>query len=328
MKKTIDMKYNELENLIDSLLKKEGLPDNIEYKSNEIVYSRRSKFLILTKALIKLIEAEFFYNTYIRKRLKFLKKNKEIFNSLKKTRCIKALRTYLHLCKIGLSDLMVQLGGSFDNKLFANFTIATMLYDASFDVKTFRKYIKYFDAFIMNNEKIEEIDEYMVLFKESVDYLRNTLGKQKFDDFMDYVKIENVSQLMSIYQLSDKKVSEKNLFKITFSKGGISALALTYLMVPKLNAKEKKAIYELGAVMQLVDDISDIEEDIKSGIQTLPNLKLLNFKELKQMYQGTVNNLIEKCNIDPKKANSTLDMLCWFADTWIEKRYASLIETK
>ena len=143
---------------------------------------------------------------------------------------------------------------------------------------------------------------------------------------MNFVKIENVSQLMSIYQVSEEKVSKDILFKITFSKGGISALALTYLMVPKLNENEKKAIYELGAAMQLMDDISDIDEDLKSGIQTLPNLKLLNYEELKKLFQGTVNNLIEKCKMNPNHPNSTLDMLCWFSDFFMERRYRTKLE--
>ncbi len=324
---TLDMNYNELKNLLDSLLKKEGLVGNIEYKSDKINYSRRSTTYIIIRSLFKVFEAELYYNTYIRKRLKKIKKNREAYNLLKKTGCIKALRTYLHLSKIGFTDLINHLGGRFDIKLFANFTIATMLYDAAFDVKFFSKYLRYFDAFVMKNEKILEIDEYMVLFKESVEYLRNKLDEQKFETFMNYVKIENVSQFMSIYQLSDKKVSAKELLKITFSKGGISALALTHIMVPKLNKKEKKAIFELGAAMQLMDDIGDIEEDIKSGIQTLPNLKLLNFDDLKQFFQGTVNNLIKKCNIDSSHPNSSLDILTWFADTFMKKRYKRLLDS-
>ena len=61
---------------------------------------------------------------------------------------------------------------------------------------------------------------------ESVDYLRDVLGKKAFEKFMNYVKIEHISQLMSIYQLSDKGNSKEDLMKITFAKGGISGLAL------------------------------------------------------------------------------------------------------
>jgi phytoene/squalene synthetase len=141
---------------------------------------------------------------------------------------------------------------------------------------------------------------------------------------MNYIKAEHISQLMSIYQQTDKTPSKEDLLKITFTKGGISALALMYLMAPNMKEKEIKAIYELGAVMQLIDDISDIKEDLKSGIWTVPNQKLLTYQELKQLYVGTVNNLIENCGIDPHHPNGTLDMLCWFTDIMLEKRYKKL----
>jgi len=63
-----------------------------------------------------------------------------------------------------------------------------------------------------------------------------------------------------------------------------------------MRESERKAIYELGAVMQIIDDIRDFKEDIISGIQTLANRKLLEYTELKQMFAGTVNNLI-KANV-------------------------------
>ncbi len=132
---------------------------------------------------------------------------------------------------------------------------------------------------------------------------------------------------MSIYQLSDKKISKDELLKITYVKGGISGLALMNIMVPNLKKEQGVAIYELGAMLQLIDDISDIKEDSNMGIQTLPNQKLLTYSELKQMYCGTINNLIEKLDINPKKPNGSLDMLCWFSDSMLEKRYKSYFES-
>jgi len=327
MKKSpIDMDYYELDTLLDLLLKTEKLPSKIEYSSDKINYHRQHRLRILLKAVYRLSKAQLFYMNYMKKEICVLKKTGPSYVALKKTGCLKNLRTYLYLSKIGLTDLAAHIGGSFDNKLFANFTIATMLYDASFDILICRKYLKDFDAFIMNNKRIESNDKYLSIFQESVDYLKDTLGKSAFDTFRNYVKIEHISQLMSIYQLSDKATSKEDLLKITFAKGGISGLALMYLMVPTMKTKEKKAIYELGAAMQLIDDISDIKEDLKVGIRTLPNQKLLTFKELKQLYFGTVNSLIKNCGMDPHHPNGTIDMLCWFADIILERRYKSFAE--
>jgi hypothetical protein len=89
-----------------------------------------------------------------------------------------------------------------------------------------------------------------------------------------------------------------------------------------------KVIYELGAVLQLIDDIQDTKEDLRSDIQTLPNQKLLDHQDLKKLFYGAVNNLIDKCDINPNQANESLDMLCWFADVLLERRYDSYLTTE
>lgn len=133
------------------------------------------------------------------------------------------------------------LGGNFDDNIFAHFALATMLYDASFDVLPCRKYLNYFDGFIMNDDRTEQNDDYLTIFHASVDYIRNAVGSTTFNTFANYIKIEYVNQLMSIYQLADKTISRDQLYKITFAKGGIAFLALTYLMVPKMQENEKKS---------------------------------------------------------------------------------------
>lgn len=327
-KSPVDMSYDELDLLLELLLKSEGLSSRIDYGSNQIDYYKKRRLKLLLKAVFRLGKAQLFYMKYMGEKVKELKNTEPAYTALKKTRCLKNLRTYLYLSKIGLTDLATCIGGSFNDKLFANFSIATMLYDASFDINVCSKYLKDFDEFIMNGKRIVSQDEYLCLFQESVDYLRDVIGKQAFDKFMNYVKIEHISQLMSIYQLSDKGKSKEDLMKITFAKGGISGLALMHLMVPNMRERVRKAIYELGAVMQIIDDISDMKEDLKTGISTLPNEKLLSYPELKKMYSGTVNNLMNKCNMKANHPNGTLDMLCWFDDIILEKRYNTYLKSQ
>ncbi len=320
-KSPINMDYSELDTLLNSLLDLEELPHTIKYRSDKINYQRRNMKIIIIKALFRLICAELFYLTYIRKRIMKLKQSKDIYKSLKKSGCLKSLRTYLYLSKIGQTDLLRYLGGNFDDRKFANFATATTLYDASFDIPKCRKYLKDFDAIIMEDKTIESKDSFLALFNECVDYLRNTLDKKSFEIFANYIKIEHISQLMSIYQHSDKNISKEHLCKITFPKGGISLLALMHLMAPNMEKKQRIAIYEIGGVLQIIDDIKDIKEDLKSGIQTLPNQKLLDPTDMKKQFYGTVNNLMDKCGISQNRPNGTLDMLCWFADVILKRRY-------
>ena len=325
-KSPLEMDYSELNALLDSLLAAEQLPTMINYKGTSINYERRQRIRILLKAVVRLFKVQFFYSSYMKNKIQHLKTTGDTFIELKKTRCLKNLRTYLYLSKIGLTDLASSLGGRFNDKIFADFAIATMIYDASFDIPVCRKYLKAFDEDIMIQTAIQPTDTCLKVFVECSDNLREILGDQAFQIFVHYVQIEHASQLMSIYQQSDKKTTKEDLMKITFAKGGISGLALMHLMVPTMNAQQRKAVYELGAVMQIIDDISDIKEDLKAGIQTLPNQKLLTFEELRELYYGTINNLIEQCNLNPHQPNGTLDMLCWLADIILEKRYKRFME--
>jgi hypothetical protein len=259
---------------------------------------------------------------YIKKRISKLKNLKNEYNAFKTTKSLKNLRTYFYLSKAGLTDLINQVGGIFDDKIFSNFNIGTMLYDASFDIPVCRKYLKVFDKIIMEEKWNESDNDYLSLFRECVDFIENKIGKDAYEKFKNLIKIEHVCQLMSIYQHSDKSISKEDLMKITFAKGGISGLAVIFIMAPNIDEKIQKSIYELGAVLQLIDDISDIDEDLEIGIKTLPNQKLISYKELKELYFGTVNNLIDKLEIDTKKPNSALDMLCWFTDLMLEKRFS------
>ena len=70
----MDMDYHELDNLLDSLLKAEGLPSSVEYNSDTINYHRYSKYRIVIKTLFRIIEADLFYRTYIRRRIDRLHK--------------------------------------------------------------------------------------------------------------------------------------------------------------------------------------------------------------------------------------------------------------
>lgn len=328
MKNPMEMSYNELDNLLDSFLLAEEFPIRIDYRSDQINYPRRNNFITFMKALWRLLQAFMFYAHYVNKKLAPLKKEKELYKSLKNTKCLRGLQVYFFIGKVGLTDLLNHIGSRFHDEIFLNFAIATMLYDASCDITSCRKYLKDFNDLIISKVPIEPKDEFLKLFNESVEYLRNTIGEKNFDIFWRYVQIEHISQLMSIYQLSDKNISKANLLKITFTKGGIAGLAVMHLMAPQMNKKQRKAMYELGAVMQLIDDIGDIKEDLKSGIQTIPNQKLLEYQELKQLYFGTVNNLITEFEIDTTRPNGTIVMLCWFADTLLEKRYSSYFEPK
>ena len=312
-KSPIEMDYNELDQTLDLLLNSEGLPLSVDYAGVKINYNKYNNPRLFLTALSRYIKTELFFKKYIKKKI----------GSFRKEQFFKSFKLYYYIFKIALPDLLTSIGGKFNDKIVTNYITAAMLYDAACDVPSYKKYLKELDDFIMFRKKINPTDEYLTLFKESIDYLQNVLDKETYDTFLNYIKIEHVSQIMSLYQHSDKLISKENLFKITLAKGGVTLMAGIYIMAPKTGKKEIKAIYELGGILQIFEDIYDIDEDLKIGIKTLSNQRMIDFKSIKKLYFGTVNNLIEKCNLNPNRPNLTLDILCFATGRLIEKRFKS-----
>jgi len=310
-KNPLEMNFQELNDTLDLLLQKVGLPKSVEYSGEKINYNKYSRIRLLIIAIYRMITAELFYRKQIIRRL----------GVFKKASFLKSFKPYFYIFKIALPDLLKSLGGKFDDEIAANYMIASMFYDASCDIPEYRKYLKEFNNSIMFDREIKTDDEYLKIFKESIDFLRSSVDKKTFEIFTNYIQIEHICQLMSIYQSSDKSLTKDNLLKITLAKGGITIMAGIFLMVPKITKEKIKAIYEIGGVLQILEDVHDIKEDLKMGIQTLSNLQLISFEELKKLYIGSVNNMIKKCNLDPNQPNSTLDIYCWLVNKVLEKKY-------
>jgi hypothetical protein len=58
---------------------------------------------------------------------------------------------------------------------------------------------------------------------------------------------------------------EVDLLGLTFDKGGTSVLADAYLAAGELSAEEEVFAFELGAFLQCVDDLEDVEVDRRAG---------------------------------------------------------------
>jgi hypothetical protein len=62
---------------------------------------------------------------------------------------------------------------------------------------------------------------------------------------------------------------KNNILHITFEKGGTSVIADGYLTVGRLNKEEFDFMFGYGAFLQLIDDLQDINEDLKNKHKTL-----------------------------------------------------------
>jgi hypothetical protein len=66
-------------------------------------------------------------------------------------------------------------------------------------------------------------------------------------------------------QLSAKGVSFDEMLSIHIEKGGTSVLADGHLLFGNLTGKQRDFIFGLGAFLQFIDDMQDIDEDIATG---------------------------------------------------------------
>jgi len=315
----MQMSFSELNTTLDVLLNAANLPGAVRHHGKEIQYRKYSRMRLLLIALYRLLAAQMFYQKQILTRL----------GSFKKAGFLKTFKPYFYIFRIGLPDLVHCMGGRFDNAIAANYMIAAMFYDAACDVPEYRRYLPVFNDFIMEGTPItSDDDEYLRVFAQAMDYLRSAVDAETFETFMSYIRIEHITQLMSISQASETSLTKDLLFKITLAKGGITIMAGTYLMAPHMSLEGRVAIYELGGVLQILEDVHDINEDLGMGIKTLSNQQLIGYDELRELYIGTINNAIIHCHLDPDVPNATLDLFCWLIGKVLEKKYKPLFPTR
>ncbi|MFN0203577.1 MAG: class 1 isoprenoid biosynthesis enzyme [Bacteroidia bacterium] len=116
--------------------------------------------------------------------------------------------------------------------------------------------------------------------------------KAKIPNFPFFME---VCQKVFAAQLASKQQQQGNLSyeeirKITYDKGGYSTLLFKSVMAHEPIQGEHEAIYHFGGLVQLVDDIFDVYEDTKNGIQTLAT-KEKSIQKVTQDFEADVMTL-------------------------------------
>jgi len=117
--------------------------------------------------------------------------------------------------------------------------------------------------------------------------------------------ISNVADFMQIcYKVFDAQNEAKKqetgglswgeVRKITYDKGGYSTLLFLAVLEDFQMGKkaEEEAIYHFGGLVQLIDDMFDIYEDAKMGLQTLATMTQ-NMDEFRQEFEQDLQKLGE-----------------------------------
>lgn len=103
---------------------------------------------------------------------------------------------------------------------------------------------------------------------------------EESETFVKYFNLTQSSQNESVKQTLKTPLTEEEIFKITYDKGGYSTLASRAVLSHPLSPEETAAIYELGGVYQLLNDTFDTYKDffvepIQTIVQRKPDFRYI-----------------------------------------------------
>jgi hypothetical protein len=91
----------------------------------------------------------------------------------------------------------------------------------------------------------------------------------QFPAVFDCLLAIHQAQEESIAQQRDRSLTDAELLRLSFAKGGTSVLADAALARGWMTEEEGEAAFEWGALLQLGDDLQDVRDDLKRGSLTL-----------------------------------------------------------
>jgi len=126
----------------------------------------------------------------------------------------------------------------------------------------------------------------------------NTPDRDKLNQAFDKVFEAQVKSLSQ----EGNDLHHTELRDLTFAKGGYSLLFYRSVFKNPLVKGEKEAIFQVGALMQLANDLFDVYEDSREGIKTLVTIAG-HIDELRAIYQSQLIKATEAvCSQDYPQA--------------------------
>jgi hypothetical protein len=111
--------------------------------------------------------------------------------------------------------------------------------------------------------------------------------------FFNYCQQVKQAQINSLAQQNNVTLLPSNtLQKYTFKKGGYSLLFYRCAVNVVLTPPEEALLYQVGATMQLCNDIFDLHKDLQEGIQTLTT-NCTNIDDLIALLTRQIQQVIE-----------------------------------
>lgn len=94
-------------------------------------------------------------------------------------------------------------------------------------------------------------------------------SRYDFEEVYESLYAIHNAQTESLCLAVSDSLSDEEIRRICFEKGGTSVLADGYLVAGKLSRQQEQALYGYGIYLQLLDDIQDASQDAKDGTKTM-----------------------------------------------------------
>lgn len=94
-------------------------------------------------------------------------------------------------------------------------------------------------------------------------------NRSKFPEVYQSLYAIQKGQTDSLKLLNSDELTENEIRRVCFEKGGASVLADGYLVAGKLTHQQEKALFGYGIYLQLLDDIQDMKEDADANTNTM-----------------------------------------------------------
>ncbi|HZD55716.1 MAG TPA: hypothetical protein VE136_03260 [Anaerolineales bacterium] len=125
----------------------------------------------------------------------------------------------------------------------------------------------------LTGDQVQPANDQEALIFDLVGMIEEQFDRGQYPQVYASLSAIHESQIRSL-QLLDPQASpfEIDILGICFAKGGASVLADGYLVAGDLTPQQQEFVYYYGTFTQLVDDLEDIEGDLKSGLMTVFSL--------------------------------------------------------
>ena len=102
-----------------------------------------------------------------------------------------------------------------------------------------------------------------------VEMFENQYDRNSYSEVYESLYLIQEAQTESLKLINSNSLCEMETGSLCFAKGGASVLADGFLVAGNLTGQQQQALFGYGVYLQLLDDIQDINEDLKNNSKTM-----------------------------------------------------------